>query len=92
MTPDIVYFNDPKACKPLPSRLSSIRGDRGYQSNGKLKLFRIFLNGEEQFDCEVADSALGYIKRISVVQNPRTRQIKKTRSLRIYGQVEIEYK
>ena len=75
-----------------PDRLSSIRGDRGYQSNGKLKLFRIFLDNEEQFDCEVADVTLGYIKRISVVKNPLTRQVRKTRSARIYGLVQIQLK
>ena len=76
--------------EPLPTRLSSRRGDKGYKSSGKLQRYRILLDGVEQYDCEVADVTEGYVERISVRTNKFAKTETVTRSGKITGTVEIK--
>lgn len=73
-------------------RLSSIKGDAGYKPDSQLARYRVFFNGVEQFDCEIADEERGMIKRIRRVQNPITRQIQVFRKDAEFGVVEIKEK
>jgi hypothetical protein len=73
-------------------RLSSIKGDSGYKSNAQLSRYRVFFNGIEQFDCEIADEERGMIKRIRRVRNPLTRQIQTFRKDPEFGVVKIKEK
>jgi len=73
-------------------RLSSIKGDSGYKSNVALARYRVFFNGVEIFDCEIADEERGMIKRIRRVQNPLTRQVQTFRKDAEFGEVIIKVK
>lgn len=73
-------------------RLSSIKGDTGWKPNETLRKYRVFFNGTECFDCEIADEEKGCIKRIRRVQNPLTRQTQVFRSPYEFGKVEIKEK
>lgn len=74
----------------LPTRLSSRRGDKGYKSSGKLQRYRIYLNGVEQHDCEVADVKEGYVELVSIQTNKFAKTETVTRSGKITGTVEIK--
>lgn len=73
-------------------RLSSIKGDAGWKPNQALQRYRVFFNGVECHDCEIADEEKGCIKRIRRVQNPLTRQIQVFRKDYEFGKVEIREK
>lgn len=73
----------------LPTRLSSIRGDKGYKSDAKLAQYRVLFNDVEQFDCEVADVTDGYIKRVTVRKHSHTGRQQVMRTDKIFGKVEI---
>jgi hypothetical protein len=73
-------------------RLSSIKGDKGWKPNAALQRYRVFFNGVECFDCEIADEEKGCIKRVRRVQNSLTKQIQVFRSDYEFGKVEIKEK
>lgn len=74
------------------TRLSTVKGDRGFRPLSEMGVFRVLFNGVQQTDCEVADVTEGYIRRVRVYVNPLTRQPKIVRSGKIFGKVEIQLK
>lgn len=67
-------------------RLSSIKGDAGFQSFAELANYTVKFNGKERHDCKVADEERGYI--IILFQ----RMGRTVSSTRMYGKVEITRK
>lgn len=67
-------------------RLSSIKGDSGFQSYEELQNYTVTFNGKERRDCKVADEEKGYV--IPMVR-AKGRTVP---GARLYGKVEIKRK
>lgn len=67
-------------------RLSSIKGDAGFQSFAELENYTVKFNGVQRHDCKVADEERGYIIILF------RRMGRTITSPRMYGKVEIERK
>ena len=72
-------------------RLSIIKGDAGYKSKDECRRYRVFLDGVERLDCQIADEERGYIRTLTLHRNPLTRQILR-RQQDLFGKVEIKVK
>jgi len=70
-------------------RLSIRKGDPGYRSLATCKLYRVFLNDVELFDCETADEERGFVIRTWQTRHPLTRRVVMQRSGLIKGAVRI---
>lgn len=70
-------------------RLSIDKRDHAYRSLAYCSRFRVYLNGEELFNCVTADTEKGFVIRQWPVRHPRTRQVVLQRSPMIFGAVTI---
>ena len=70
-------------------RLSTLKTDSGYKPDAELKRFAVYLNGQQETMCEVADEEHGYIIRVMRVWDKFARRAVVRRSPKIFGKVEI---
>lgn len=71
-------------------RLSTIKGDPGHRTDFALKKYRVFLDGVELFDCQIADEERGLVVRQIGVHNPLLRRTFFKRLPPQFGKVEIK--
>jgi hypothetical protein len=70
-------------------RLSTDKRDHAYRSPAHCSKFRIFLDGQELFNCVTADEEKGFVIRQVINRHPVTRMPVTGRSGLIKGKVEI---
>lgn len=69
-------------------RLSILKNDKGFITTEQAKLFRVFFNGVERNDCEVADEEKGFIRSVKGVSKGPGRGVRYVR-MKLVGKVEI---
>ena len=74
---------------PIPRRLSTVRGDRGYRHKSTLALYNVYLDGKLLTEAaETVDVDKGYVRMLDIIVDKDTR---KPRIVHrdVFGKVEI---